>query len=260
MIGFFKVLNNENEVVAQYKYAAVTDRQKQVIKKTGAKIICCCNKKEVLEMKVASDGRIYPAKKGMGEKHDKRCPHYINPKKEQLWSIKHTDSGLYYHVAASFATAEDYMKELNKVTYDRLIYPEVRLPDNWLDFNKKLQISAKYFLTAGGENLFSILTTNNRKIEELDKNKAYFIYGKVESVKRTSFNPQILYIDISDCFGYKQRFYLEREIYEEAAKRIYHKDNPIMAGGFVYKKSDKSRMLTFSDYHMSEVTDIGVLQ
>lgn len=260
MMGYFRVEMSDGTELGKYKYASITEKQKKILREAkDLHIFCCCNDED-LEMKISSDLRIYPANQNMGEHHEKKCPKYIDKNKDELWTIRKTTSKIYYHVAANYATANDYVEKVNLITYERLTSPEYRLPDNYLDFNKKINTTLKYIETSSGDILYNISITNNLNVDELITSQEYFIYGMLASKpKVTPYNKNLLYLDVIDCFGNKKRYYAQKDIYLEETAKLFRGSKNILICGFVYKKSDKSKMLTFSDLCVKSIDDYGII-
>ena len=261
MIGYFKVVDSNGKELAKYKYTAVTNKLKMALRKRkDIKLFCCCNEADKLEMRISSDFKIYPAEKYLGELHDPACPKYYRPKQEELWSIKKTKEHIYYHQASAQATAGDYLQEINQITYKRLVEPEFRLPDNYKDFNKRVNATLKYINTFTGEILYNIALTNNFNVDKCAVNQEYFAFGLLAShPKVTPFNKSLLYLDIIDCFGRKNRFYADRGTYEEEKKQIYAGYTNIIVCGFAYKKAATSKIMMLSDFAVRAIDNAGIL-
>lgn len=258
MLGYFKVVDEKGNELGRYKYTSVTNRQKRFLKnKKGITIYCCCGNEDI-EMRISSDLRIYPANQNIGEMHQKGCPKYIYHKKEDLWTRQTTESSIYYHVAASYATASDYAIKVNEVTYTRLIHPTYRLPDNYKEYNKRIQNTLKYIKTASGEILYNI-AINDKKISEIPEKKEYFVYGMLKHapVIKEYGNKKILFLDISDCYGKTKRYYANIEVYKSETDKLFKGSKNIVVCGFAYKKSKQSKILTLSDFCVKSINDIG---
>ena len=258
MLGYFKVINNEGVEIGRYKYNSITNQQKRALKNMKDITLYCCCGDEDIEMKISSDLRIYPANQNVGQQHEKGCPKYIYPKKEELWTRQETESHIYYHVAASYAVADDYAIKVNTLTYDRLIEPEYRLPDNFEDFNKRLNATLKYIKTPAGEILYNISIVG-KKLNEIPVNKEIFVYGMLtgKPIIKTYGKKQVLFLDVKDCNGYTRRYYANMDVYREQTSKIYKGYRNIVVCGFAYKKSANSKMLTLSDYCVKAIGDVG---
>lgn len=258
MLGYFKVVNQKGEELGRYKYTSVTNAQKRALKnKKNITLYCCCGDEDI-EMKISADLRIYPANQNVGEHHERGCPKYIYPKGEELWTRQETESRIYYHLAASYATAEDYAIKANTLTYDRLITPEYRLPDNFEDFNKRLHSTLKYIKAPSGEILYMISVVGKR-VEDMEPKKEYFVYGMLKGrpIIKKYGEKQILFLDVQDCNGFIRRYYANMDIYKEQTAKIYKGYKHIVICGFAYKKSDKSKIMTLSDYCVKAIGDVG---
>lgn len=259
MIGYFKVVKEDGQELARYKYATITAKQKAFLRGVkGIRCICCCNDQVELEIKISSDLKLYPASQDVGNLHDVRCPKYIDLK-DQAWKTVQEGLGLYYHQAGTQVTADGYMRMANALTYERLTTPTLRLPDNFEQFNRRQHATLKYIQTPNGDRLYDISTTQNRNTERLETNKEYYFCGMLKAVKVTKFNPDIVYMDIEDCFAQRMRYYLEKDAYLEVRSKTLKNAPNLLVCGFAYKKSVKSKILTVSDIAMSSISNIGIL-
>lgn len=259
MIGYFRVVNKDGQELARYKYSSITSKQKAFLRGIkNIRCLCCCNDLN-LELKISSDLKIYPAIKDVGNLHDARCPKYIDPLKEQDWTIIKETYGYYYHQAGTQVNAKEYMKMVNTLTYERLISPILRLPDNYEQFNLRQHATLKYIQTPSGDRLYNISTTQNRNVETLPIDKEYFFCGMLTTVKAIKNNANMISLDILDCFNKKQRFYLDKDMYIIERSNALQNANKILVCGFAYKKTERSKILTISDFALSAISDIGIL-
>lgn len=259
MIGYFRVVNRDNQELARYKYSSITSKQKEFLRGIkDIRCLCCCNDLD-LELKISSDLKIYPAIKDVGNLHDARCPKYIDPLKDQDWTIIKETNGYYYHQAGTQVRAKDYMKMINTLTYERLISPILRLPDNYEQFNLRQHATLKYIQTPSGDRLYNISTTRNRNVEALPIGKEYYFCGMLTAVKATKNNPSMFTLEMLDCFKQKQKFFLDKDVYIMERSNALKNAQKLLVCGFAYKKTERSKTLTISDFALSAISDIGIL-
>ena len=261
MIGYFVMVDSNGAELGNYKFANESTKQKERLRGLkGMKFYCGCNDKRDLELKISKDFKLYPAKQNVGDQHNPMCPRYIEEMIPELWTIEtNQKTKLYFHNAANYATAKDYLQKLNQLTYNRLTSPELKLPDSVDGFNSKVHITQKYIKTSTKEDLYSMCIANNPIVSKLDSGKEYFIYGELVAIEVTKHSDEVLYVDIKDCFDKRHRFYVERELYKDIYRTVGIRGVPLIAGGFVYKKSEKSKILTFSDFWVAPVSDLGII-
>lgn len=263
MIGYFKVLNNLNKEVGRYKYPAFSERQKKMLKKTpNISTYCCCNKDEDIEIELNKDNKFVTVDKMDKLSHNKACPLYPSLKTEELWTKQITESSIYYHVASRMATADDYAIKANEVTYNRLIYPEYRLPDNYKDFNKKIITTLKYIKNANGEILYDIVL-DRINTENLDKNKEIFFYGMLEKkavIKRVGKSRrEVLIITVIDTNGQKHCMFINKEKFNQMKTKLYKDIDLVVISGFAYKKRTNSKILQITDFTLKTISEMGIL-
>lgn len=261
MLGYFEAVDKNNKSLGFYKYSTVSECQKKTLLKlqtnNEVRFFCSCVPDRQIEMKISKDLKIYPALNGIGDQHSEFCVKRIREQEPKLWEIRHdAESKLWYNVASPSATAEHFAKKLNRLTVERLTYPEMRLPDNLLDFNKRLFITQKYIKTYNGKSLYELSLSNHKDLQSLPSNQEYFFYGTLSAAKTTNFNKNILYLDCKNTIGKKYRFYLEKEIFIEQFNNTRGLNWAIC--GFVYKKVDKSAILTFSDCYLGIIDKVGI--
>ncbi len=259
MVGYFKVIDKEGKEIGRYKYNAITYNQRRFLKSLKNITIYCCCGDEDIEMKISSDLKIYPANQNVGDTHEKGCPRYKLGKKEELWTIQPTETSIYYNVASCEALASDFANKINQLTYDRLLHP-YRLPDNLVEFNHKCQGTLNYIKTANGDILQNISVVGKR-MEDLAFNKEYFVYGmlKGKPIVKTYNGQKVLFLDVSEPNGFTRRYYANKEVYIEETSRLFDGSVNILVSGFAYKKSPNSKILTFSDFTVKAIDDLGVL-
>lgn len=260
MLGYFKAIDKNGNEIGRYKYSAVTLQQKKFLRANkDIRLFCCCNN-ENIEMKISSDLRIYPANQNVGEQHHEFCPKHIAAEKIALWSRVDTET-VYYNVAAPYAKASDYAIKANSLTYQRLTSPIIRLPDNYLDFNKRLHQTLKYIKTPSDKILFDI-SVAGKNYSDFKTGEEYFVYGVLVGkpiVKKYGTN-SILFLDIKDCFGFTRRFYANKEIFKEETSRLYDGSVAYVVSGFAYKKTNQSKILTLSDYCIKSISALGLFE
>ena len=257
--GYFRAIDKRTKKeLGRIKYSSVTTSLKRQLYAQADSLCfyCCCTDKPI-EMKISKDLRIYPAKNNIGELHSPFCPKRIDKNmQKKLWEIQ-KEGKLYFHCASHDANARDFMLRLNDVTYKRLISPTYRMPDNYVDFNKRIFATQKYIKTSYNKTL-SEICLSSFKIEQLELGKEYFIYGTFLGYKETDFDDSLLYVDMMDYFGKKYRFYIDKGSFNEVFREGLSKDYKMAIGGFLYKRTEKSKILTFSDFWITPIDDLGL--
>lgn len=263
MIGYFKVLNNSNKEVGRYKYPAFSSKQKMMLKKTpNISIYCCCNKDEDIEIELDKSNRFVTVDKMDKVSHSKSCPLYHTSMPEELWTRQTTESAIYYHVASRMATADDFAVKANEITYNRLIYPEYRLPDNYEDFNKKIITTLKYIKNANGEILYNMVLERT-DLEHLEKNKEIFFYGMLEKkavIKRVGKSRrEVLIVTVVDTKGVKHSMFINKEKFNQMKTKLYKDINLVVISGFAYKKRNNSKIMQITDFTLKTISEMGIL-
>lgn len=258
MIGYFEAIDKETgKTVEKFKYSTVSDAAKVYLRNNldKYKLQCCCNGNHV-EMKISNDLKIYPAKNNTGTLHEKSCPKYPELNKN-LWRIEKEES-LYFNVANPDANAKDYAIKINSLT-DQYITRKKLDIQTYQEFNKKVYYIINFVKMEDGTILKNIYSAQYRNCTELNTNTEVFVYGILKKISSTDFSKEILYIDIENIFGDVQRFYVNKNMFLEFYNKSYAKQYHLLVCGFAYKKSEKSKILTFSDFYMTTISSDGII-
>ena len=135
------------------------------------------------------------------------------------------------------------------------------MPNNHKDFLKKAFVTTKYIKNANGHILYDISVSNHRNMSEWPVFEERFIYGEVTSISQTKFSETTYYVDILDSFDKRYRFYVTKEMLECLIdiNNLEIKDK-FIGGGFVFKKKSGSTILSFSDFYMTPINDVGIIK
>ena len=110
-----------------------------------------------------------------------------------------------------------------------------------------------------GTILKDIYSAQYKNCTELNTNTEVFVYGILKKISSTDFSKEILYVDVENIFGNVQRFYVNKNVFSEFYNKSYAKQYYLLVCGFAYKKSEKSKILTFSDFYMTTISSDGII-
>lgn len=248
--GFFRVIDKKtNKIIARYNYDKITAKERLSLRNQANKVAlyCDCVPENSIEMKVTANLCIYPAHNNTGEKHDTACPKYKSADSKD-WTY---DPTLKAYSASSYIDAEQYIRRLNKLTYQDSEYYD--------KFDSLIGVRR-----AAGK----ILTKNRTRLNTLlnpkcfEKGKEYFIYmflGKMTGIdgnyvkflcsKEQNSDGITFYADSTQF----NNLFRESQYYVigEAVKK------PLLIGGWVYLDDDNRLILT--DFWLRAVNKDGRL-
>lgn len=80
------------------------------------------------------------------------------------------------------------------------------------------------------------------------------------AVTKTNFSDTTYYVDIADSYDRRHRYYVEKDVLSTLISiDKYDKGVKYVGGGFVFKKKEASTILSFADFYMTPMNEVGLI-
>jgi hypothetical protein len=151
--------------------------------------------------------------------------------------------------------------KINMITWKRIVEKDKKLPTNSQEFYKKIYGTLNQIKISGKKKTLQEIYNGKIDLSKMkplkDYSYFYLIYTGYEE-KEYEKGVTKFFLKGKDTFGKEKKFYADPNIFTDIWNNLKVKDGTIILTGFAYKATQKSSILTLSDFNLFAVNKLGL--
>lgn len=151
--------------------------------------------------------------------------------------------------------------KINMITWKRIIEKDGKLPTNSQEFYKKIYGTLNQIKISGKKKTLQEIYNGKIDVSKMkhlkDYGYFYLIYTGYEE-KKYEKGVTKFFVKGRDTFGNEKKFYADPNVFMDIWDKLKVKNETIILTGFAYKSTQKSSILTLSDFNLFAVNKLGL--